>query len=133
MVPFCGLALAPCGAGCRGGHRARTLAPLFMVIWTMLTLVKHKISHSSIRKSNPNPDIEKVHVAGHRDLERFFKRGICDFSNCLPIPYQERMAPVAHGHSLAFGQTTPLALSLVRCIRLLFTHLDWRSAQKTFF
>ncbi len=60
LVPFvistswfpCGLALAPCGAGCRGGHRARTLTPLFMVIWKIYKSVKHKISHSSITKSN---------------------------------------------------------------------------------
>src|SRR5512143_736849 len=70
-------------------------------------------------RSDPNPDIEKVHVADRPDLERFFKRRIPDFSNYLPIPYQQIMARVGHSHSLAFGQTAPLASSLVCCIRLL--------------
>ncbi len=78
-------------------------------------------------KIDPNPDIGKVHVADRLDLERFFKRRIPDSSNCLPIPYQERTAPVGHGHSLVFGQTTPLALSLVGCIRLVSP--IWTDAQ----
>ncbi len=37
--------------------------------------------------SNPNPDIEKIDVANHEDLERFFKGRIPDSSNRLFIPY----------------------------------------------
>jgi len=81
----------------------------------------------------PNPDIEKVHVADRPGLERFFKRRIPDSSNWLPNPDQERTAPLGHGHSLDFGQTTPLASSLVRCIRPLFHPSGQTLSSKDFF
>jgi len=43
------------------------------------------------------------------------------------------MALAGHGHSLDFGQTTPLALCLVRCIRLLFHPPGQTLSAKDFF